>query len=43
VFHPGLDRAVREFVGRESAAIEAALPSMRAATGLRAFTVTDKR
>ncbi len=43
VFHPGLDQAVREFVGRESAAIEAALPSMGAATGLRAFTVTDKR
>jgi len=43
VFHPGLDQAVREFVERESAAIEAALPSMRAATGLRALAVTDKR
>ncbi len=42
VFHPGLDRAVREFVGRESAAIEAALPSMRAAAGLRPLTVACK-
>ena len=42
VFHPGLDRAVREFVGRESAAIEAALPSMRAAAGLRPFTMSSK-
>ena len=43
LFHPGLDRAVREFVGRESAAVEAALPSMRAAAGLRDVTVAGKR
>ena len=43
VLHPGLDRAVREFVGRESAAVDAALPSMRAATGMRPLTVAGKR
>jgi uncharacterized protein len=42
LFHRGLDEAVREFVGRESAAIDAALPSMRAATGMRPYTVARK-
>ncbi|MDB4931751.1 MAG: hypothetical protein JWM10_4235 [Myxococcaceae bacterium] len=43
VFHRGLDQAVREFVGRESAAIEAALPSMSAATGMRPSAPAARR
>lgn len=35
VFHPGLDRAVRDFVGREREAIFAQLPEVSRATGFK--------
>lgn len=43
VFHPGLDRAVRDFVGRERAAIEAELPSMCAVAGMKPFAARGAR
>lgn len=36
ILHPGLDRAVRDFVAREWEAIQRELPGMREASGLRA-------
>lgn len=38
IFHPGLDRAVRDFVGRERAAIAAELPVIDASVGMRPWT-----
>lgn len=38
LFHPGLDRAVRDFTARERRAIDAELPEIRASTGMRPFT-----
>jgi predicted N-acyltransferase len=35
LFHPGLDRAVRDFLRREEEGLRAALPGLRAASGLR--------
>lgn len=43
VFHPGLDRAIRDFVGRERAAIEAELPSMCAVAGMKPFAGLSAR
>lgn len=43
VFHPGLDRAIREFVGRERAAIEAELPAMFAVAGMKPFAAAGCR
>jgi predicted N-acyltransferase len=37
ILHPGLDRAVRDFVGREWEAIQRELPALHAAAGLRAL------
>ncbi len=37
LFHPGLSRAVRDFVGRERAAIDAELPGLRAECGMKPF------
>lgn len=38
IFHPGLDRAVRDFVGRERAAIAAELPVIEASVGMKPWT-----
>lgn len=35
IFHPGLDRAVRGFLAREAAAVEASIPAWRERTGMR--------
>ncbi len=43
IFHPGLDRAVRDFVRREREAIADEIPSLRAASGLRpGYTPVDR-
>lgn len=43
VFHPGLDRAVRDFVGREREAIEAELPAMCGVAGMKPFAARVAR
>ncbi len=42
VFHPGLGRAVDDFVRRERAAIEHELPRICAEAGLKPFTTAER-
>lgn len=43
LFHPGLDHAVRDFLGREREAIARELPSIRAAAGLKPTAASATR